>query len=117
MIIKGLLRVCKWVVFGPTNDYKIEKIGGRVLNTYPDWSSSTTYLANKMPDYVEYFEGPTQTIANRRVRIDVTYAGINPTEEEWTIFDESDGTSILRTFTVNHTYSSNSLTNSVLVTT
>jgi len=95
-----------------------EKVGGLLKFTTPDFSFKPTYLGNGELDYVEYFEGATQTTINRRLRVDMTYDGsLNPTVETWAFYNPSDGTSILRTIAVTHTWTGVDLTKSAEVTT
>lgn len=56
-------------------------------------------------DYEEFFYGPTQTTPNRRARVDMTYDGsLNPLTEVWKFYD-ANGTTILFTYTITHTWS------------
>jgi hypothetical protein len=83
----------------------LEKLGRDVTVLVPDRSSAATYLGNGEVDYIEIFNGATQTTPNRIARVDMTYDGsLNPTAESWKIYD-TDGTTILRTVVLNHTFS------------
>ena len=82
----------------------------------PDTSQKPTYLANSDIDYVEFFKGPTQTTPNRIARVDLTYTGVDPTTETWLLYDSSDGTTVNKTVTFTHVWSSNEWTSSTMVT-
>lgn len=102
--------------FKNSNDYLLEQIGRLTDNKIPDWSEKPTYLANGELDYLELFTTSTQITANRLAKIQMTYDGsLNPTTEAWSIYD-TDGTTVLRTVTFTHTFTSNDLTNSVVAT-
>lgn len=58
---------------------------------------------------VEFFTTLSQVTGNRKARVDITYTDGNPTSEVWVYYD-SDGTTIKRTITLTHTWSSSSLT-------
>lgn len=109
---------CKGVAFENLNTHLAEKVGGLLKFTVPDCSYKPVFLGNGELDYVEVFEGATQTTAQRRLRIDMTYDGsLNPTVEVRKFYDPSDGTTVLRTITVTHTWSGVDLTKSTEVTT
>jgi hypothetical protein len=64
-------------------------------------------------DFIEFYKGLTQTTPNRRKRVDMTYDGnLNPTSEIWKFYSPSDGTTILKTFTITHVWSGVDLTRS-----
>jgi len=104
------------VYLGEDTNHLLERIGGVIKITIPDSSSKPTYDGNDNLTVFEVYTTATQTVANRRVRGDYTYTGDNLTEEEYKIYSESDGTTILRTITVTHTYDGNDfLTNTTVV--
>jgi hypothetical protein len=67
-------------------------------------------------DFLEFFNSPTQITANRIARVDMTYSGGNPATEVWKIYD-SDGTTVLRTITLMHTFVTNNWTKTEQATT
>jgi hypothetical protein len=77
-------------------------------------SQVPTYLPNSDVNYIEFFNSATQVVANRVARVDITYSGDDPTVETWKFYDQ-DGTSIVRTVVITHTFVANDLTNSVQV--
>lgn len=81
----------------------------------PTRSVKPSYLANNEIDYVEFFVAAVQTTINRRARVDVVYTGNNPTSEVWKLYD-TDGTTILKTVTLTHTWVANDLTSTTRVT-
>jgi len=95
---------CMGIDFELLGTFLSEKIGGVVKFTCPDASQKATFLSSKELDFVEFFDGATQTTPNRRVRVDSVYTGIDLTSEVWKIYDPSDGTTVLRTITHTHTY-------------
>jgi hypothetical protein len=108
----------KGVAFENLDTHLAEKIGGVCKFTVPDCSQKPDFLANGEVNYVEFYESATQTTINRRVRVDMTYDGsLNPTTEVWKYYDPSDGTTVLRTITLTHTWSGVDLTKSTEVTT
>lgn len=108
----------KGMAFENLDTHLAEKIGGILKFTVPDCSYKQTFLGNGELDSVEIFDGTTQTTPNRRVRVDMTYDGsLNPTLEEWKIYDPADGITVLRTISVTHTWSGVDLTKSEEVTT
>ena len=109
--------VAKGLVFEGDTNFTSEKVGGYILDLIPDCSVKPTYKADKEINFVEYFEGATQTVPNRRARVDITYTGIDPTSEVCVIYDPADGTTVIKTFTWTHTWTSGELTKSTLVTT
>jgi len=101
----------KGLAFEGSASYVMEKIGGILKATIPSYSLAPTYDAGDDLIAYEIFNGNTQTTINRRVRGDFTYTSGNLTGESWKIYDESDGTTVLRTITVTHSYTSDQLTN------
>ena len=98
-----------------------EKIGHFIFDTIPDRSWSFDYLTtgpnNGELNFAEVFEGATQTTPNRRARVDITYTTGDPTSEVWEIYDPADGTTVLRTITLTHTWSGGDLVSTVEATT
>jgi len=113
---------CKGMAFENLDTFLAKKEGGVLRLMIPDASEKPTFHTTGANDgeldYVEYFEGTTQTTINRRGRVDFTYDGsLNPLTEVWKIYDPSDGTTVLETGTITHTWSGVDLTKSVEVTT
>lgn len=112
----------KGVAFENSDDHLAEKIGEILKFTIPDCSYKPTFHLTGANDgeidFVEIFKGATQTTINRRLRVDMTYdSSLNPTVEAWKFYDVSDGTTVLRTITVTHTWSGVDLVSSAEVTT
>lgn len=107
----------KGVSFENSDNFLAEKIGGVLKYTVPDSSYKPAFLGNGEIDSVEIYEGATQTTEFRRVKITMAYDGsLNPVTETWDFYDPNDGTTILRTITVTHTWSGVDLTKSTEVT-
>lgn len=103
--------------FENTDTFLAEKLGDILGLTKPDFSLKPTYLGNGDIDFVEFYTGATQTTGFRRAKVTVAYDGsFNPTSETWLIYSPSDGTTILRTITLTHTWSGVNLTASTEVT-
>lgn len=107
----------KGLAFENSDSFLAEKVGGVLKYTVPDCSYKPDYLANGDVNFVEIFDGATQTTINRRVRVDVTYSGDDPSTEVWKIYDPADGTTVLRTITLTHTFTGDDLTKTVEATT
>lgn len=99
------------IAFKGSLNHKIERVGGVVKTTIPNYSVKPIYSNDDLTAY-EVFNGTNQITANRLVRGDFSYTNDNLTQEVWKIYDTADGTTILRTITVNHTYSDDNLINS-----
>ncbi len=70
----------------------------------PTNSELPAYLGNGELDYVEFFRSATQTTGNRIAKVAFTYDGsLNPTSEVIQLFD-ADGTTVLKTVTLTHTF-------------
>lgn len=113
--------VAKGLAYEGLSTHVSEKVGDRILHTIPDGSVATTYHTtgpnNGEIDYQEIFQTASQIASNRRMRVDITYTSGDPTSEVWKIYDPADGTTVLRTITLTHTWSGGDLVNTVEVTT
>lgn len=68
-------------------------------------SEKPTFLANGELDNIVFYSSATQVVANRIMDVQMTYDGsLNPTQEVWQIYDTADGTTILKTITLTHTW-------------
>lgn len=74
----------------------------------PDISQKPTYTGDDI-DYIEYFKGPTQTTPNRLAKATLSYSGDDPSSEEWEFYDEADGTTVLKTATLDYTWAGDNL--------
>jgi hypothetical protein len=98
--------------FNGLDSHLIEKTGGVVRSIHPDYSYKPTYSAGGDITSYETFNGINQTVANRLARNDLTYTGDKITKEVIKIYDTGDGTTVLRTITIDHTYTDDDLTKS-----
>lgn len=100
----------KGVAFEGSDSFLIEKVGGIIREYIPNFSYKydTTYN----PTYIEMYNGFTQTTPNRICRVDLTYSGDDLTVEALKIYSTADGTTVLKTVTMTHTYSSGDPTKS-----
>lgn len=104
------------IAFEGLNTYLLQKLGRSILFRTPDDSQKITYLPSGDIDFVEFFSSATQIVANRIAKVTIGYTGFDPTSETWLIYD-LDGTTILKTILLTHTYSGSDLTQTVQVTT
>jgi len=105
----------KGLSFENLDTFLAEKVGGVLGLTVPACSYKPTYHISGADDgeinFLEIFKGATQTTINRIVRVDITYdGGRDPTVEAWKIYDNTDGTTVLRTITLTHTWVSGDIT-------
>ena len=96
----------KGISFEGLDTHLAEKIGGVLKFTCPDSSQKANYTGDSVSS-VEMFQGAVQTTINRRARMDATYTGDDLTTEAWKIYDPANGTTVLRTITLTHTYAAN----------
>jgi len=104
------------------SDVSLEDVG-RVKNSWAlanltsDVESNVwqevTYSGD-VASYITYYNSATFITANRTARNDLTYTGDNLTQEVLKIY-ASDGTTILKTYTWTHTYSSDDYVSSSMV--
>lgn len=76
------------------------------------WQEVT--YSGDVASYITYYNSATFITANRTARNDLTYTGDNLTQEVLKIY-ASDGTTILKTYTWTHTYSSDDYVSSSMV--
>lgn len=106
----------KGIAFENLDTFLIEKLGRTLSLQTPDDSQATTYLANGEVDYVEYYSSASQITTNRIAKVTIGYDGsLNPTSETWLIYN-TNGTTVLRTITLTHSFTGVDLTNTVQVT-
>lgn len=103
------------ISFEGLSDYLSHRIGRVLLNQTPDDSQKITYSGVNITD-VEFFLTASQVVANRVAKVTIAYSGINPSTETWVIYGPN-GTTVLKTFTLTHTFSGVDLTNTAQVTT
>jgi hypothetical protein len=101
----------KGLSFEGLDTYLLEKVGGIVKEKVPDYTTKINYAGNDITS-IEVFQGVTQTTPNRLLRVDMSYVANNLVTENWKIYSQADGTTILRTIVVSHAYASNNLINS-----
>jgi len=107
----------KGLAFENSNDFRIEKLGRDVTALVPDRTNKVVYLGNGEVDYIEIFQGATQTEANRILKIQMAYDGnSDPSTETWSYYD-TDGTTVLRTVIYTHTFTGGEYSKTVSETT
>ena len=102
----------KGISFEGSQDFLLQKVGGLICGTIPDFSTKATYSGETVTA-LEVFNGSTQTTPNRLARGDFSYTGDILIEEVWKVYSTSDGTTVLATTTVTHSYSGNNYTGSL----
>lgn len=103
----------KGIAFENLDTFLVDKIGRSIVEKFPDLYQNITYSGND-PTVLEFFNSSSFITANRVARFDFTYTANNLTSEVLVIYD-TNGTTVLRTYTWTHTYTSNNLTSSGLV--
>lgn len=103
----------KGVAFENLDTFLIDKVGRSIVELFPSLYQQVTYVTND-PTIVEFFNSSSFITANRVARYDLSYTSFNLTSEVLKIYD-TDGSTILRTYTWTHTYSSNDYVSSGLV--
>ncbi len=93
------------MAFGLDDSFIMDKIGRVIAEKYPNLYQSASYNVDKTVNYVELYNSNNFITANRIARYDVSYnVNLTPSSETLKIYD-TDGTTILRTFTTTYTYS------------
>lgn len=77
----------------------------------PTVSQVPVYLGNGDIDLITFYKNSTQTTPNRIAVMQLTYASGLPSTETWTIYSDTDGTTVLKTFARTYTWTSGNLTN------
>lgn len=103
----------KGLAFEGLDTFLIDKIGRAIVELFPSLYQNTTYTGNNLTS-LEFFNSASFITANRVARYDFTYTSNNLTTEVLRIYD-TDGTTILRTYTWTHTYSGNNFQSSGLI--
>lgn len=103
----------KGIAFEGLDTFLIDKIGRTQVELFPDTWQRVNYTGAQ-PTSLEFFNNSSFVNANRIARYDFTYTGPLLTTEVLVIYD-TNGTTVLRTYTWTHTYSSNIFQSSRLV--
>lgn len=82
----------------------------------PSVSQLPTYSSGDVTA-ITFYKNSTQITANRIAAVSITYTSGEPTSETWTLYSDIDGTTVLKTYTITHTWSSGNLTNTTTATT
>jgi len=103
----------KGLAFEGLDTFLLDKIGRTIVEKFPDLYQNVTYTGLN-PTVIEFFNSASFVNANRVARYDLSYTGVNLTSEVLKIYD-TDGTTVLRTYTWTHTYSGINFQSSALV--
>ena len=93
----------KGIAFENLDTFLIEKVGRSLVETFPTLYQQVTYSSG-IPSNIEFFNSSSFITANRIARYNLTYTGDLLTAEVLLVYD-SDGTTILKTYTWTHSYS------------
>lgn len=92
----------KGISLGGSTAHLIDKTGAIVSEVFPLNYQSPSYTVDGDVAFVEFYSSSSFITTNRIARADIGYdINLAPTSETWVIYDTSDGTTILRTYT-NH---------------
>lgn len=103
----------KGIAFDGLDTFLIDKIGRTLVELFPSLYQNITYSGSN-PSVLEFFNSASFITANRVARYDLTYTSDNLTTESLKIYD-TDGSTVLRTYTWTHTYSGSDYQSSALV--
>jgi len=103
----------KGLSFEDSDDFLVDKIGRVLAESFPDLYESATYSGDTLTN-ITFYNSSSFIVANRIAKYDLSYTSDNLTSEILYLYDV-DGTTILRTFTWTHTYSSNIFQSSQLI--
>ena len=92
----------KGIAFENLDTFLLEKLGRSIVEKFPTLYHKITYSSGNVAT-VAFYNSNSFVNANRVAQYDMTYTGNNLTSEALKIYD-SDGISILRTYTWTHTY-------------
>jgi hypothetical protein len=96
----------KGIAFNNLDTYLLERLGKNITIKVPNFSYKPTYLGNGSVDYVEVFDGFTQTTGNRVAKATIGYNGSGDPITETVLLYDTNGTTVLRTITNTLTYTS-----------
>lgn len=103
----------KGIAFENLDTFLIDKIGRTQVEKFPDLYQNVTYSSGDASN-IEFFNNASFITANRVARYDFTYSSGNLTSEVLRIYD-TDGSTVLRTYTWTHTYSSGDFVSSGVI--
>lgn len=103
----------KGIAFENLNTFLLDKIGRSLVELFPDLYQSMTYSSGDLTS-IDYYNSSSFITANRIARHELSYTAHNCTGEVLYIYD-TDGTTVLRTYTWVHTYAGNDLSSSSLI--
>lgn len=104
----------KGISFEKSDDFLLDKVGRVLVEKFPSLYQSPTYSSGNLT-VLEFFNSSSFITANRVCRYDFTYNGDSTLATEVLVVYDTNGTTILRTYTWTHTYVSQDLSSSGLV--
>jgi hypothetical protein len=103
----------KGLAFENLDTFLLDKVGRSIVEKFPDLYHKVTYSAGDVSN-IEFFNSASFITANRIARYDLTYTSGNLTSEILSVYD-TDGTTVLRTYTWTHAYVSGDFDSSGVV--
>ena len=103
----------KVLAFENLDTFLVDKIGRAIVELFPNLYQEAVYTGDLLTA-VNFYNSSSFITANRIARYDLTYTSDNLTSEVLNIYD-TNGTTVLRTYTWTHTYSSDVFQSSELV--
>ena len=103
----------KGIAYENSDNFLTDKVGRVLVERFPDLYQKVTYSSGDV-SVVEFFNNASFVTANRVARYDLTYTSGNLTSEVLRIYD-TDGSTILRTYTWTHSYVSGDFDQSTVV--
>ncbi len=103
----------KGISFENLDNFLVDKIGRAIVELFPSLYQEAVYTSDTLTA-LNFYNSSSFITANRIARYDLTYTSNNLTSEVLSIYD-TNGTTVLRTYTWTHTYSSDVFQSSSLV--
>lgn len=103
----------KGVAFEGLDTFLTHKVGRTLVEQFPTLYQEVSYTSN-VPSSVSFYNSSSFITANRIARYDFTFTGVLLTTEDLKIYD-TDGSTILKTYTWTHAYSGSDYQSSGLV--
>lgn len=103
----------KGVAFEGLDTFLLNKTGRAIVEHFPTLFQEVTYSGDN-PTAISFYNSASFIVANRVARYDFTYSGDNLTVEDLKVYD-TDGSTILKTYTWTHSYTVDTYNSSGLV--
>ncbi len=100
----------KGVSFGPDPNFVIDMIGRAIVSSFPQLYQNISYSGGDVSS-IDFYNSENFIVANRVARVELTYTFGNISSEVLKIYD-TNGSTILRTYTWTHVYSGGDISSS-----